>query len=169
LGGGIRVPKGIYKRTPEMKTGKYKNRRPQNGAKNPNWKGGVSKDKAKHSRERRHRLGISKKYISMLGISHTKEYKKFYRLRNRTMRKSVGKLLIKTIQLVYEDNIKKYSTLTCYLCLKPIKFGNDHLEHKTPLSRGGTNAKNNLDIACQKCNNKKYNKTEKEYRRFLIK
>src|SRR3990167_5446003 len=29
-------------------------------------------------------------------------------------------LTIKTIQQVYEDNIKKYSTLTCYLCLKPI-------------------------------------------------
>ncbi len=78
-------------------------------------------------------------------------------------KKMAGKLSIKTIQLVYEDNIKKYGTLTCYLCEEPIAFGKDHLEHKTPLSRGGKNVYENLSIACQKCNNKKYTKTEKEY------
>ena len=64
------------------------------------------------------------------------------------------------VQLVYEDNIKKYGTLTCYLCLKQIEFGKDHLEHKTPLSRGGTNEYNNLAVACQKCNCRKNKKTE---------
>ena len=72
-------------------------------------------------------------------------------------------LTIKRIQQVYEDNIKLYSTLTCYLCLKPIPFGKDHLEHKIPLSRGGTNEKDNLDIACQHCNLTKNNKTVAEF------
>ena len=46
-------------------------------------------------------------------------------------------------------------------------LGKDHLEHKIPLSRGGTNARENLDIACQHCNNKKFTKTESEYRKEL--
>jgi len=77
-------------------------------------------------------------------------------------------LTISIVQGVYEDNIKQFGTLTCYLCLLPVPFGKDHLEHKTPLSRGGTNDYNNLAIACQKCNCKKHNKTEAEYRMEVL-
>ena len=69
--------------------------------------------------------------------------------------------------MIYEDNIKKFGTLTCYLCSHPVPFKKDHLEHKTPLSRGGTNEYSNLAIACQKCNLKKNNKTEAEYRKEI--
>lgn len=110
------------------------------GNKNPNWKG---------------------------GISSTPEYRKYYRKRHVYLKMNAGNLTVKTIQEVYEDNIKKYGTLTCYLCSKPIQFGKDHLEHKNPLSRGGTNKRDNLEIACQKCNSKKHNKTEEEYRKGL--
>jgi 5-methylcytosine-specific restriction endonuclease McrA len=85
---------------------------------------------------------------------------------NHKRRKSLeaaGGLLDTTIKLIYEDNIKRYGTLTCYLCLKPIPLGKDHLEHKTPLSRGGTNEYHNLGVACQHCNCSKHNKTEKEF------
>lgn len=88
---------------------------------------------------------------------------KIYRHNRRLKEKG---LTIRVVQLVYEDNIKKYGTLTCYLCELSIPFGKDHLEHKTPLSRGGTNEYNNLAIACQKCNCSKHSKTETEYRRF---
>lgn len=116
------------------------------------------------TKERRHRLGISKKYRKpYTGISYTKEYKKLYRKQWKYRLKKAGKLEIKTIQQVYEDNIKRFGTLTCYLCLKPILFGKDHLEHKTPLVRGGNNERNNLDIACAKCNLSKNNKTVEEY------
>ena len=73
-------------------------------------------------------------------------------------------LTLQTIQQVYEDNIKRYGTLTCYLCLKPIEFKQDCLEHKTPLSRGGTNDRDNLDIAHRNCNTKKYDRTEAEFK-----
>jgi 5-methylcytosine-specific restriction endonuclease McrA len=76
-----------------------------------------------------------------------------------------GELTIKTIQQVYEDNIKQYGTLTCYLCVLPIVFGADNLEHKIPLSRGGTNEYKNLGVACSKCNRKKHNKTEEEFKK----
>ena len=83
------------------------------------------------------------------------------RLKRRILTKGLN---YKIIQQVYEENIKQYGTLTCYLCLKPIEFGNDHLEHKIPLSRGGSNAKENLSVACAGCNFSKHTKTEAEYR-----
>lgn len=73
-------------------------------------------------------------------------------------------LAIITVQRVYEDNIKKYGTLTCYLCEKPIQFGNDHLEHKIPVSRGGNSLYGNLGVACARCNGRKGIYTEQEYK-----
>jgi 5-methylcytosine-specific restriction endonuclease McrA len=139
--------------------------------KNYQWKGGISKIEGYRSKwllEKRHRLGISKKYNSELGISYTKEYKKLQRQKRKALTKGGGELTLQIIQLVYEDNIKQFGTLTCYLCLKPILFGKDHLEHRIPLSRNGTNKYNNLAIACQQCNCKKHAKTEEEYRKEIL-
>ena len=97
------------------------------------------------------------------GISLTKEGRRVYDKAKYARRKKAGQLSIKTIQLVYEDNIKQYGTLTCYLCLQPIKFSNDSLEHKMPVIRGGTNEYNNLAVACRSCNSKKNTKTVAEY------
>lgn len=97
------------------------------------------------------------------GISKTKEYQRIYKQRYKSRKKGGGELTTQTIQQVYEDNIKKYETLTCYLCLKPIEFGKDTLEHKTPLSKGGTNKYDNLEIACRSCNSKKRDKTVEQF------
>lgn len=98
------------------------------------------------------------------GMYGTKEYKKAW---GHTRRKQGGKLSHKTLQMVYEDNIKRYGTLTCYLCNQTIAFGKDSLEHKIPLCRGGTNEYRNLAVACRSCNSKKHDKTEEEYRRAI--
>ncbi len=134
----------------------------------------------------RHKKGISKKYNEKYGgvrkdrvSSYNAEYRKAYRLSHKiqvkrygqkykALRKEAGLLTVAKIQMVYEDNIKKYGTLTCYLCEKPISFGKDSLEHKTPLSRGGTNAYENLAIAHLSCNHKKKNKTLEEYRMKIL-
>lgn len=79
-------------------------------------------------------------------------------------RRALGVLTIEVAQRVYEDNIKRFGTLTCYLCLKPIEFGQDCIEHKTPLARGGSNLYENLAVAHRSCNNRKCAKTEAEYR-----
>src|SRR3990167_1097343 len=116
-------------------------------------------------KNKRHKHGISKKYKEEFTIEHKKTTK---RMNNRVYRERIkigGKLSIKIVQLVYEDNIKKFGTLTCYLCFNPIEFKKDHLEHKMPLSRGGTNDYNNLGVSCERCNCKKHNKTEEEFRR----
>ena len=146
------------------------------GNNNGNYKHGLYKNREyinKIRRECRHRLGISKKYNLKYGgikssILMRKANKKQNNQAYRHRVKIGGKLSIQTIQQIYEDNIKKYSTLTCIYCLNPIEFGKDHLEHKKPLSRGGTNEKNNLAIACQKCNCKKHNKTEEEFRKEFL-
>ena len=91
-----------------------------------------------------------------------KLYHKLQQLKRRVQEKD---LTVKIIQQVYEKNIKQYGTLTCYLCLNPVKFGDDHLEHKIPLFRDGTNQPKNLGIACAKCNLKKGIKTEIEFRK----
>ena len=86
------------------------------------------------------------------------------RIKSSKRRRLTKDLTLATVQQVYEDNIKFYGTLTCYLCLHPIPFGNDHLEHKTPVSRGGGNNKDNLGVSCAHCNRKKNSKTVEEFK-----
>jgi 5-methylcytosine-specific restriction endonuclease McrA len=117
-------------------------------------------------RDYRHKKGITKKSRGAnTGRSKTKEYRRMHDQKYRSLIKGGGPLTIQTIQQVYEDNIKHYGTLTCYLCLNPIEFGNDHLEHKIPLSRGGTNDRDNLNIAHRSCNCRKQARTEEEYKK----
>jgi 5-methylcytosine-specific restriction endonuclease McrA len=113
----------------------------------------------------RHEKGVHKKYNT--GITKLEGYNAWARKKRRTLERGGGALATKTIQTVYEDNIKKYGTLTCYLCLETIEFGKDTLEHKIPFTRNGTNEYTNLAIACKSCNSKKHNKTEEEYREKL--
>jgi len=113
----------------------------------------------------RHRKGISKLYMEeyVKTPEEKKENKRIHRKIRKYRQSGAGVLTKKIIQLVYEDNIKKYGTLTCYICLENIEFGEDNLEHKVPLFRGGTNEYHNLGVACQSCNFKKSTKTYEEY------
>ena len=45
----------------------------------------------------------------------------------------------------------------CYLCGELVKFNSFEVEHKTPLSKGGTNDISNLYCSCHKCNKIKRN------------
>ena len=54
----------------------------------------------------------------------------------------------------------------CFYCgeLLYSSFERDmHVDHKTPISRGGTNDLVNLALTCAKCNLRKHDKTEKEF------
>ena len=64
----------------------------------------------------------------------------------------------KIAQRVYEDNIKQYGTLTCYLCEKEIEFGQDSIDHIKPVVLGGSNDYENLKIAHRSCNSQKHAK-----------
>ena len=62
-----------------------------------------------------------------------------------------------------------YSTNKCFYCGKEtIPFTVDkQIDHKTPISRGGKNNKENLVICCKACNSGKKERTEAEYRQVL--
>jgi 5-methylcytosine-specific restriction endonuclease McrA len=68
----------------------------------------------------------------------------------------------------FEDWKKLYSAETCYYCGKAISGRNKTVDHKTPISRGGTNKLDNLCMCCQSCNSKKNNKTEAEFKGVAI-
>jgi 5-methylcytosine-specific restriction endonuclease McrA len=51
----------------------------------------------------------------------------------------------------------------CYYCGVSLEVGY-HVDHKVPLSRGGTHARINLALACPLCNHRKWTRTETEFR-----
>ena len=102
-------------------------------------------------------LGYRKKYWQ---TPAGKAVAKAHKHNRRTLEKGLTK---ETILRVYEDNIKKYGVLTCYLCLNPIVNNDDSLDHSTPLTREGTNDYDNLGIAHSSCNKQKGTKTLKEF------
>lgn len=78
-----------------------------------------------------------------------------------------GKPKTEVIRKVYEKNIKKHGSLTCYLCLIKIKFKSDSIDHKVPISKGGTHAISNLGVACISCNIGKKDRSVKHFKRYL--
>lgn len=82
------------------------------------------------------------------------------RVAKRNMAK--GKITKEVInEMFFEQNSK------CYYCGKEI-LSYYEVDHKTPLSRGGNNLKNNLCLTCDFCNTSKGSKTEDEYKQFRI-
>jgi len=145
----------------------YQKNKEKENEKCRNWYFKNGKDYNVIRQKRKFEKGITKKILLPYnGRSKLKGYEKIFKQRYKYLKRNAGDLSIKRIQQVYEDNIKFYGTLTCYLCLKPIEFRQDSLEHKIPLSRGGTNKKENLAIAHNSCNSSKGKKTEEEYRKY---
>ena len=51
----------------------------------------------------------------------------------------------------------------CALCGVPVKYEKMTVDHKIPLSHGGTNEISNLQLACLSCNRAKQDISEKEF------
>ncbi|MBK8060519.1 MAG: HNH endonuclease [Gemmatimonadetes bacterium] len=58
-------------------------------------------------------------------------------------------------------------SIACFYCQAIIPLGMSHLEHKRPVSRGGTNRRANLVLSCAPCNLRKARKTHEEFLREL--
>jgi 5-methylcytosine-specific restriction endonuclease McrA len=56
----------------------------------------------------------------------------------------------------------------CYLCGDPLTLSSLVVEHRIPLSRGGSNWPANLAPSCRSCNSRKGTLTEFEYRLRLV-
>ena len=85
---------------------------------------------------------------------------KYHTMKRRLLLKQ-GDLTIKDLNEIHNNNIEKYSILTCEICNKWIK-DKWHYDHKYPVSRGGFNTKTNIQITCEKCNLKKSNKVPRD-------
>lgn len=70
---------------------------------------------------------------------------------------------IEAIRLAQTD---KRGRVRCWYCGTSMQEW--HVDHKTPLARGGSNGPENLCLACAKCNLKKHAKTPDEFAGRLI-
>jgi len=83
---------------------------------------------------------------------------------NRKARKqgAAGGVTSEFIELLWEAQLG-----SCQYC--GVGLGNNfQVEHRTPLSRGGSNEQENLCLACETCNKQKGSKTEDEYVEWLL-
>ena len=61
----------------------------------------------------------------------------------------------------------------CRYCNRKLRDGDPghgkalEIDHKRPVSRGGSNRRRNLQATCKRCNREKGDKTHKEYMRWL--
>jgi len=66
-----------------------------------------------------------------------------------------GPLTRTTLEIVMLRNKVAYGRLTCVYCKADVEDSGWHLEHFTPLSKGGTNTVDNLGVSCPTCNTSK--------------
>lgn len=63
-----------------------------------------------------------------------------------------------------KKEIRERDGNTCWYC--GVRVRNGHIDHKNPRSRGGSNRRNNLVLACVPCNLSKNNLTAREFERM---
>lgn len=129
------LPRTIFKKGHKLWLGrkhseisKEKNRLAHLEEKSSLWKGGISKDR-----------------------NHIKYMQRIYQRKRR----GLGRIEKSVIKLAYINNIKQFGKLTCIYCLNPIEENNSNIDHILPLSKGGGHNKENLTIACKRCNTMK--------------
>jgi len=68
----------------------------------------------------------------------------------------------KQINTALKHNVVERAQESCEYCRSQARFATQafSIEHIIPQSKGGKSSLDNLALACQGCNNHKYNKTE---------
>lgn len=91
------------------------------------------------------------------GLSNTPEYQRYHaNLRRVRKKQAVGSHNLEDVNALFEKQEGK-----CYYCGTEIPPY--HIEHKIPLSRGGSDYRENICLACSPCNLKKRMKTDTEF------
>jgi len=67
----------------------------------------------------------------------------------------------------YIKTLPKTHCVYCNISLS-LKNVKPHLDHKTPLARGGNHEIGNLQWTCSTCNQRKWRKTDKEFRLWML-
>lgn len=94
------------------------------------------------------------------GFSKTAAYRRMLSDRRRLLTVGLGSFESFTVEDVL--SILTEQNYVCFYCER-VLFDNYHIDHKIPLSRGGTSNKENLCAACPSCNLKKKDKTAEEF------
>ena len=122
----------------------------------------------KNAKQREYRLQLTEaqraKYNRSMLKRHQErliadpEYKKRHRahqLRNTAARRGVEE----KGELIFREEIYERDNGICHLCYRPNAIdGKWELDHILPVTQGGTHTKDNVAIACRKCNIRKGNK-----------
>jgi 5-methylcytosine-specific restriction endonuclease McrA len=66
------------------------------------------------------------------------------------------------IEHVNRRKIIQRDNSTCYMCGRKLGYTEIVIEHKVPLSRGGSHSEDNLAVACAPCNSRKGSKLPAE-------
>jgi 5-methylcytosine-specific restriction endonuclease McrA len=98
-----------------------------------------------------------------------------YLVRARNIRSSLmnraRKLDLPRDEIPLAEDIKAWlvnqKPLECYYSKKPVDLWKCHIDHKTPLRRGGTNKLNNLCVTDAKVNSAKGMMTEREFKDLM--
>lgn len=105
---------------------------------------------------------LHKESVTSHGKSQTKLYKRIKAAgRKAWINRAEGHHSVQDIEDLY--NLQEGQ---CYYCGMGVGQ-RYHIDHKTPLCRGGSNGRENLCVSCPKCNMEKKTKTEEEYVRFI--
>jgi len=132
----------------------------------------------KYNREYHHINRDAKlKYLQEYVATHKeqkKEYDKYYYHNNKIkVLKNVHAYKVRRLNaegtFTKEEIINLYSSqgARCYYCSVNIESGY-HIEHMTPLSRGGSNWIDNICLSCASCNLSKQAKTVKEFMEYNV-
>lgn len=89
---------------------------------------------------------------------------------NRRIRKlnASGSFTAADIEAQRKAQTDKKGRLRCWWCGQPIKDNHYHVDHRIPLAQGGSNAPENLCLACPSCNLSKGSKMPWEWKDRLL-
>ncbi len=117
----------------------------------------------------KNRDSINKRNRAYHHSNPEKQKKRAAKYRHENREKCNGYVRAKRLKIGKFDYAKWTKRLEYYggKCVYCGSCESIEIEHRIPVSRGGTNLPANLVPACQKCNRSKGTKTEKEYKALL--
>lgn len=113
-----------------------------------------AKEWREHNPDRKKEL--DEQYYKKYYPEHKDDYVSRTRNRRAKLQKSTGKHTSKDIQEILE-----YQNGLCFYCRKELR--NFEVDHYYPVSKGGSNSKENLVISCQHCNRSKGSKSPQDF------
>lgn len=110
------------------------------------------------------------KYDGLTSTCRSCQRKQYYDHETRRLRRNVYTAMkMGRFEGDVDDVIQMYkNNPACYYCYKELDQKEASIEHKTPISRGGSKTIDNIAISCFDCNRLKHTKTESEFREFLL-